>query len=308
MITLPRSVADLEEAKRLAPAIGVMEYGQGSYLSSIENNGDEISLSLGVKVKLFIEDEDRAIPVLRSIPDVTKITFKKNKTGRFSYEYEDYSTFALRLKEKDYLVLQSLERELIKNTYRSLARIPNVANTMTPLMEISNSFRFHEKLSMHHILKSRKNENQMKNYITFMVRNGLIEIMDNEIYPTRKLMGYIDSREENLSVPLMGDLLMKSYTDLMTFLHLSGLKPYLTIANAYYTPSSEARSLLRLGLSRLQGYYRKLYRSTPVLMKLQNQVSMLSDVNILSIEKRTIIGKENILEKQMSVLDSFTRG
>jgi len=305
MITLPRSVSNAEEAIRLAPAIGFMEYGQGSYLSNIDDTGDEIKLFLGIKYPLLIEDEERSIPSMRIIPDVTSINFKRNDTGRFGYDFDQYSVFKEKLIQKDYLFLQTLERELIRNTYESLSKIPSVANTLTPLMEISNSFRFQEKLDKNKVLKSRKNQRQMHNYIRFMVRNDLISVSENDIHPTGKLLGFIDSKDGNFSIRLMGDLLMRNYSELMTFLHLSGLKPYLTIANSYYTPSSEAGSLLRVGIERLRDYYKRLYRTSPILMKLRNQVSMLSEVEVLRIENRSITGIEEILSRQMGVLETM---
>jgi hypothetical protein len=92
----------------------------------------------------------------------------------------------------------------------------------------------------------------------------------------------------------------------MSFLHLSGLKPYLTLANAYYTPASEAKELLRMAIKNLKYHYRVLYRKNTNSVKLRNQVSIMSEVDIFSIDNRAIIGKQKILEKQVNLLGKIT--
>ena len=302
-----RNVNTFEEGKKLAPMLIKREYGPGTYISNIiENDRNEYyTFNIGVKYPLEIEDSDGVVLGIKNIPDVEKLIFEKNETGRLSFKMIPFSDFENSLMKKDILIMQTLERELIKNTYESLARIPAVANTLTPLMEISNSFRFNDVVNKTKIVKSRRNQNQMENYIKYMTRKGLIIIDNEDIRPTEKMKKYLN-KNENLSIPLMAEFLRSGYSELYNFLHLSGLKPYLTIANAYYTPSSEVRSLLRMKIKNLSKYYSRLYKVKTNLLKLSNQVSMMSEVDIFNISNKIITGQQDILDKQIETLSSLS--
>jgi hypothetical protein len=307
MINIPKTFGNLSEIKRITPIIVKREFGPGSFISGFEEDRDNsrIFFNIGVKYPIEIEDDERIFFRIKNIPDIDTISFEKNDNGVFTYKMNSFSEFESLLLKKDILIIQSLERELIKNTYESLAKIPAVANTMTPLVEIANQFRFNDIVKKSMVIKSRKNQSQMENYIKFMVRKGYITIDLEDIKPTKKLQRILNSRE-NISIPIISESLKSGYTELFNFLHLSGLKPYLTIANAYYTPSTEAKNLLRLSVSNLSKYYRKIYKVRSNAVKLANQVSMMSEVNIFNIDQKLIYGQQSILDKQVNLLNNIS--
>jgi hypothetical protein len=307
MINIPKTFGNLSEIKRITPIIIKREFGPGSFISGFEEDRDNsrIFFNIGVKYPIEIEDDERIFFRIKNIPDIDTISFEKNDNGVFTYKMNSFSEFESLLLKKDILIIQSLERELIKNTYESLAKIPAVANTMTPLVEIANQFRFNDIVKKSMVIKSRKNQSQMENYIKFMVRKGYITIDLEDIKPTKKLQRILNSRE-NISIPIISESLKSGYTELFNFLHLSGLKPYLTIANAYYTPSTEAKNLLRLSVSNLSKYYRKIYKVRSNAVKLANQVSMMSEVNIFNIDQKLIYGQQSILDKQVNLLNNIS--
>lgn len=307
MINIPKTFGNLSEIKRITPIIIKREFGPGSFISGFEEDRDNsrIFFNIGVKYPIEIEDDERIFFGIKNIPDIDIISFEKNDNGVFTYKMNSFSEFESLLLKKDILIIQSLERELIKNTYESLAKIPAVANTMTPLVEIANQFRFNDIVKKSMVIKSRKNQSQMENYIKFMVRKGYITIELEDIKPTKKLQRILNSRE-NISIPIISESLKSGYTELFNFLHLSGLKPYLTIANAYYTPSTEAKNLLRLSVSNLSKYYRKIYKVRSNAVKLANQVSMMSEVNIFNIDQKLIYGQQSILDKQVNLLNNIS--
>lgn len=307
MINIPKTFGNLSEINRITPLIIKREFGPGSFISSFEEDKDNnrIVFNIGVKYPIEIEDDEKIYFGIKNIPDIDIISFEQNENGFYTYKMNSFSEFESLLLRKDILIIQSLERELIKNTYESLARIPAVANTMTPLVEIANQFRFNDIIMKSKIIKSRKNRSQMENYIKFMVRKGYITLDQEDIKPTRKLQNILTSKE-NISIPIISESLRSGYTELFNFLHLSGLKPYLTIANAYYTPSTEAKYLLRLSVSNLSKYYKKIYKVRSNVVKLANQVSMMSEVNIFNIDKKLISGEQSILDKQVKLLKNIS--
>jgi hypothetical protein len=308
MIHLPRSVSTIEEMNQLAPYLVKREYGPGTFISQILNMNEEnqFTFKIGVKTPIQIEDNDGIHLAIRTIPNIEEFTFKRTDSGRLSYQIKPYEVFEKSLVKKNVILFQTLERELIKNTFESIARIPQVANTLTPLMEIANTFRFEDKIGRTRLLNSRKKKQQMMNYIKFMSQNGFIDVKKDVVYPTNRLLKYLNNNPHDISIHLMGDMLKRGYSDMMTFLHLSGLKPYLTLANAYYTPASEAKELLRMAIKNLRYHYRILYRKDTNSVKLRNQVSMMSEVDIFSIDNKAIIGMQNILDKQMNLLNEIT--
>ncbi len=308
MINVPLFVSDTEQMNRLAPILARREYGPGTYISRVEEHrGKDLFIyRIGLKIPIEIADAKDYYQIIRKLPDIEEIRFEMIDSGKFTYKMRSFEEFTEALKRRDFQTNQMLERELVKNTYEAIARIPNVANTMTPFMEISNSFRFRDRLELKELERSRKNKEQISNYIGFMVRSGYLVKEGNFIYPTSKLKDNLEGDPSHFSVKLIGDMLKTGYVDLMRLLHLSGLKPYFSAAYSYYMPSSEARKLLKMGIDNLSFYHRKIYRSGVNRIKLQNHVSMLSEVDILSVKDRMIMGKESLLEKQLSTLDSFT--
>ncbi|MBN1390767.1 MAG: hypothetical protein JXA22_09020 [Candidatus Thermoplasmatota archaeon] len=292
---------------RLAPILAQREFGPGTYISCSEEDKDRNTFifKVGLKIPIEISDSKDFYHTIKKLPDLEEIRFELNDTGVYNYSMRSYEEFVESLVRKDYKTNQILERELIRNTYESIARIPNVANTMTPLMEISNYFRFNDSLDRKELEKVRQNREQVKNYIKFMVRGNFLIKENGKFYPTEKLKDYLNSDPGLVSVKLIGDMLRTGYVDLMKLLHLSGLKPYLSIAFSYYQPSSEARTLLKMGIENISHYHRRIYRSGVNRMKLQNHISMLSEVNVLSIKDRIITGLEPLLEGQLKIIDSL---
>ena len=281
------------------------EYGPGTFISSSKKEGERYTYGVGIKTPIEVSDATEFYYSIRTIPDIVKIVFEQTGNGMYSYHMNDFETLSRSLERKDHILIHRMERELNKETYRSIARIPTVANTMTPLMGISNLFRSNESITSSEILKIRDNKEQMVNYIKFMIRNGFLIEENRVLFPTQRLLEYLDKEDGPIYVPLIGEMLKSGYIELLDLLHLSGLKPYMTVAFSYYMPSSQARNLLKMKIENLRSHYKRIYKYGLNRYKLQNHVSMLSDVDVLSIQDKLIVGKESIFRNQLKTLDAF---
>jgi hypothetical protein len=288
-----KDLSDRELEIALRKALGIR-----AFLTGVGKVGKMQVVHAGSVRLEFIDDDasDQRAVTFTQVPDVFALEIER-KGGRYFVIPPDGDAFQ-RLEERFRGFLVRHEGEVLKYSYQNLVRIPEVELAMRPLSEILihiheyGEFAPRASRSRH----QRSRLNRIMRYAQLLTDLGFIKRRGAAFVAGTSLPHGIapETPPEEVNVTYLGAVLRASHKFLTEALHLTMIKPFLRIENAYYWPAHRLGTKLQIQRLRFRRVYSGYYgRAAP---KFETHLQSLIRKEALTSKNGKVTGVDQVLE------------
>ncbi len=276
----------------------VMEqYPQGVYFDSVNSGDSNKSVILNSVVPTIIFDDKNNKRMVKFI--------KLNNLGKMIIDRDHKFIFetkptVIRSRIDEHLVeIQTKTEQIVLAViFDKLAKIAMVRTTLNPVYNILKAV-YEKKLTKESLLNYPKREKYLR-YIQFLCDLEILREQKerysegNYFIQIEKALNNKD--EEEILNRVFGLTIKEGKTYLLNNLNINVLKPFIRIANIYYSSSALFENILFIKKENLYNNYLKAYGLNTKFVNFESYLDQLSRAKILN-EDGLVHGDKTILEK-----------
>jgi len=269
--------------------------GTGTYISKYSKvNDGKYIFEIGNTFMDFIEDSRDDVQGMifsRAVDNIFSVDVI-NEKDQFEILMPDFEFINESMRKKYSIQMFQSETTLVEIAHSRFVNIPTVKTTLSPIYRIFECIDKEGKVSITDITH-RKGPKKVKSYLNFLVQIDFLTTEGENYIPSVKYKKYLKSDPRNIDNVISG-VLESGYEYLQEYFHLTLLKPFVRISNAYYYPSQKFGDRLQMNDILLKDYFKRIYCQNRNLDQLRFQVKQMKDVNIFEPQQDFIVGDEQI--------------